>query len=166
MIFLGLNKCFKLNVFGESAITASKNLLNDNNIKFVVKHLTHCTQILLNNNDDFIKASNLLQANKGHFYTYPTTPSTMTNKFVLHCLGDIDIADVLDDLKEYGLKAAEGKKIQPAKRFARFAGQHIYIIHFDTADEVTLPLLRKAKYIGNTVVEWQHDKSQPGTYKT
>lgn len=152
------------NVFGESAETSSKNLLNENNIKFVIKHLSHCIQIYVNNNDDFNKASSLLQAHNCHFYTYPTAPAKNTNKFVLHGLGDFDIADILDDLQEYGLKAAEVKKIQPTK--PRFAGQHIYIIHFDIADGVTLPLLRKAKYVGNTVVEWQHYKSQPGTYKT
>lgn len=88
-----------------------------------------------------------------NFHTQSPEPLSL-KKFVLHDLNTYPVEDIYDDLEAYGLRPALITTI-PVKR-PRYPDQAVYIVHYEKTSNVTLDVIRQAKYIQRTVARWDH----------
>lgn len=120
---------------------------------YVVKNLINGIQIHVHNYATHAKLKLLLEENNFQFYTYNRNEIQLV-KFVLYGLNEEEPGDILYDLKSYGLIPADIKKMRILR--PKYKDHTNYIIYFDASDHITLPLLKRVKYICNTVINWAH----------
>lgn len=145
-----------INIFGdrEEQTKAKQHLkvaLKEN--QFVFKNLTRCTQLISNTPETFTKATAALNNLNAQYYHYPL-PVPKQRRFVLYQLVDVEINEVIEDLHSYGLDPIEVKPMTIAR--PRYEGQLNLLVSFAHDDDITINILRKAKYIQHTVVKWDH----------
>ena len=111
--------------------------------------------IQLTDTETHNKAQNILRDNKFHFYSYPNPEETIKkSKFVIYGLGDVEIAELQDDLTSYGVQALDIKKM--SMKNPKYPGHCNYLVYYDRDDRLTLQTLQRAKYLCNTAVKWAH----------
>lgn len=124
---------------------------NSNN--YVIQNLDKCVGIFPNTITDHTRLFAHLKTIDLKFHTHPTdTPDT--KRFVLHDLNTHPVEDIKKDLQNYGLNPTLITSI-PIKH-PRFDDQATYIVHFDKALNVTIDIVKQAKYICSTVARWTH----------
>lgn len=125
--------------------------------EFAIKNQSSGITVRVSDRAAYIKAESCLLKTDIKYFTYETyTDGVKLQKYVIYDLGDVDIAELIDDLKEYGLDPVDVRKMT-IKR-PRYQGQSNYIAYFDAADRLTLPMVSAAAHICNTVVKWAHYK--------
>lgn len=118
-----------------------------------MQNLRNCVKVIPNSIEDHKRLFGRLKAQNLSFHTHaPETPNT--KRFVLHDLNSHPVEEIQEDLQKYGLTPTQITTI-PIK-YPRFADQATYIVHFDKADNVTLNIIKQAKYIRSTVARWTH----------
>lgn len=125
---------------------------------FVIKNLNNATQIRANNAKTYAEIQKILSEAKMEFYTY-TNQAPKLKKFVVYGLCKEDIADIKQNLQDYGLNPVD---IKPMHQKQPRNSQTNYLCYFDEEDNVTLQILSEVKYICSTVVSWAHYR-QPAT---
>lgn len=126
--------------------------------QFVIKNLNNATQIQFEHHETRGIASSILEKNHIQYYTYRANGPEI-KKFVLYDLTDQDdINDITSDLLEYGLHPIEIKPMRINQ--PRYKGHANFIVHFDTADRISLSILSTVKYICSTSIRWAHFKGK------
>lgn len=150
-----------INVFNTDGSTI-KNLLGEKIAGHTIKHLRNCVQVFSSDTTKYNDALNLFKASSLDFYTYPIITTPMT-RFVVTGLYDASIADIIDDLEEYGFHPVEITKMQLNKPKAN--NTENFLVKFDEVDKVTLAIIQRAKYLCHTVVNWSTYRPSHRRYK-
>lgn len=121
---------------------------------YIIENLSHVIKIHTNNSEVHTKVRNLLKGNfEYHTHSFPIDGPKL-KKFVIYDLCDSDTGEILDDLNSYGLDPVDIKKMHI--KFPRFPGHANYLVYFDDADKISLPMVEKAKFVCHTKVRWAH----------
>lgn len=124
---------------------------------FTIKNQSLGVTIRVTDHNAYIKAETALLKEKIKFFSYPkANEGIKMQKFVIYDLGDVDTAEIIDDLKEYGLEPLDVRKM--TIKTPRYPGQANYIVYFDADDRVSLSMVSMAKHICYTIVKWAHFK--------
>lgn len=125
--------------------------------EFALKNQSSGVTVRVSDRIAYTTAKASLLKNDIHFFTYEShTDGIKLQKYVIYDLGEVDMPELIDDLKEYGLDPVDVK--QMTIKQPRYPGQANYIAYFDAADRLTLPMVSAAAHLCNTVVKWAHYK--------
>lgn len=117
----------------------------------ITVNLRNCTSLLPNSLDDHKRLFDLFKQWDWKFHTQ--NPETQSSKrFVLHGLNSHPLEDIYEDLDKYGLLPTLVSTI-PIKN-PRYDDQAVYVIHYDKSSDITMDIIKQAKYIRNTVATW------------
>lgn len=136
-----------------------KELVNKlNRGDYLIRNNKFTTQIKATNEAARETIKVLLSKNKLGFYSY-SKDGPKLKKFVLYGLNTETTTDIMSDLQEYGLHPIEIKAMHI--RNPRYHDHNNYLVYFDKEDNISLDMVRQAKYICNTKVSWNHYRSPP-----
>lgn len=123
---------------------------------YLISHLRTATSIKATNLETRSLIEKFLNENNIGYYSYANDPPKL-KKYVLYGLNTQPIADIIADLRDYGLIPVDIKMMKI--RNPRYYDHQNYIVYFDAVDRVTLDMLTQARYICNTKVTWGHFRS-------
>ena len=119
--------------------------------KAVIQNGNNCTMLLPNSVEEHLKLCAVFKQWGWKYHTQNPEP-LQYKRFVLHGLNTHPLDDLYEDLEKYGLRPALITTI-PVKR-PRYNDQSVYVVHYEKASDITMDIIKQAKYIRNTVARW------------
>lgn len=123
------------------------------NPNIVIQNRRNCLNVIPNTVEEHKTLYTKFKLWQWKFHTQAPEPVS-AKKFVLHDLNTFPVEDIMEDLNAYGLQPDLITTI-PVKR-PRYPDQAVYVVHYDKSKNMTLELIRQAKYIQRTVARWEH----------
>lgn len=128
------------------------NIMEDLNVKFVLKLMSVDIKCIFNNNEDFNKVMEYLKANKISFYTFAIN-ETKPIKFLLSGLPKVESKELLQELKQLNVDCLDIKMFTP--RHNRYDDHVNYLIYVDRS-KTKLSDLREIKSVFHVIVKWEY----------
>lgn len=116
---------------------------------FMLQNVSDGTNVLPANIQDH---SAMLELLKNTQYFTRGLPGEGQKRFVVYGLGSADLNNIKPELAKYGINAE--KILQKFPQRPRYHDHCNYIVYIKSSDNVTLDMIKQARYLCHTVVTW------------
>lgn len=149
-------KCPPIFVHGDpSDLRPALRLLITEGLKCTFRLCTEGVKLMTEEKAHYNKVLNYLKEKQFQYYTHDD-PGTKPLKVILRGLDDMEIKELLQELKDCGLKPENAYKIARHDKSRKYRDQ-LFLVHLERGS-TTLMDLKDVRVINSTIVEWQRYK--------